>query len=200
MEKRRPFRFPDPPRSGRIVLRTEGLTQECAPQCPPRAHIRPPRAPPHTATHPSCLSSSFSPARYDGKMLLSNLDLLVERGERVAMVGPNGAGKSTFLRLLLGKEKPTAGRAELGDHQVIANYFEQNQAEALDLKKTVQATLDQAAAGTDMTIADIKSLLGRMGFKGDAVHKKARAGRMTRGAASPRVLTRSRAFTGRSRV
>jgi ATPase subunit of ABC transporter with duplicated ATPase domains len=59
----------------------------------------------------------------------------------------------------------------MGDHMVVANYFAQNQAEALDLGRTVLGTLE-AAAGEEMNAADVKSLLGKMGFKGDAQHKK----------------------------
>lgn len=49
------------------------------------------------------------------------------------------AGKSTLLRMVMGREKPNAGRVELGEHSIHPNYFEQNQAEALDLNKTGQA-------------------------------------------------------------
>lgn len=136
VEKRRPFRFPTPPRSGRVVVRVEGLVHG-----------------------------------YGSKRLINDADLLVERGERIALVGPNGCGKSTFLRLLIGAEAPTAGEAVMGDHMVVANYFAQNQAEALDLTRTVIGTLEHAA-GESMNAADIKSLLGKMGFKGDAQHKK----------------------------
>ncbi len=59
----------------------------------------------------------------------------------------------------------------MGDHMVVANYFAQNQAEALDLGRTVLGTLEHAA-GDVMNAPDIKSLLGKMGFKGDAQHKK----------------------------
>ncbi len=59
----------------------------------------------------------------------------------MAILGPNGAGKSTLLRLILGLERPVHGTVELGSHHVRPNYFEQNQAEALDLKLTVLDTL-----------------------------------------------------------
>ena len=76
-----------------------------------------------------------------------------------------------FLRLLMGTEKPLRGEASMGDHMVVANYFAQNQAEALDPNRTVLSTLEEAA-GTVMTAPDIKSLLGKMGFKGEAHDKK----------------------------
>ena len=76
-----------------------------------------------------------------------------------------------FLRLLMGTEKPLRGEASMGDHMVVANYFAQNQAEALDPTRTVLGTLEEAA-GTEMAAPDIKSLLGKMGFKGEAHDKK----------------------------
>ena len=59
----------------------------------------------------------------------------------------------------------------MGDHMVVANYFAQNQAEALEPGRTVLGTLEEAA-GEDMAAPDIKSLLGKMGFKGEAHDKK----------------------------
>lgn len=74
---------------------------------------------------------------------MQNADLEIERGERVAIIGPNGAGKSTLLRLIMGREEPQEGAVELGQHGIVPNYFEQNQAEALDLNLTVIDTLIQ---------------------------------------------------------
>jgi len=107
---------------------------------------------------------------YNGSMLFDNANLEVEKGERIAIQGPNGAGKSTLLRILLGREEPLQGRADMGPHNVFPNYFEQNQAEALDLSLTVLETLERAAP--DAQMREIKSLLGRFMFKGDAMHKK----------------------------
>ena len=59
----------------------------------------------------------------------------------------------------------------MGDHMVVANYFAQNQAEALEPGRTVLGTLEEAA-GEDMAAPDIKSLLGKMGFKGETHDKK----------------------------
>jgi ATP-binding cassette subfamily F protein 3 len=94
----------------------------------------------------------------------------VERGDRIAFVGPNGAGKSTLLRLVMGLETPREGRAERGPHNVIPGYFEQNQAEALNLAKTVIDTLFEAVP--DWTQTQIRALLGSLGFSGDAVYKQ----------------------------
>ena len=107
---------------------------------------------------------------YGDKILFLEANLEVERGDRIAFVGPNGAGKSTLLRLVMGTESPDAGRAALGDHNVIAGYFEQNQAEALDLSKTVIDTLFEAVP--DWTQTQVRSLLGSFCFSNDAVFKE----------------------------
>ncbi|MEN9224382.1 MAG: ABC-F family ATP-binding cassette domain-containing protein, partial [Thermostichus sp. DRC_bins_24] len=78
---------------------------------------------------------------YGDKILFLGAELLIERGDRIAFLGPNGAGKSTLLRLITGLEPPTEGSVKLGAHNVIPSYFEQNQAEALDLSKTVMDTI-----------------------------------------------------------
>jgi ATP-binding cassette subfamily F protein 3 len=107
---------------------------------------------------------------YGDKILFLEANLEVERGDRIAFVGPNGAGKSTLLRLVMGTETPDAGRASLGEHNVIAGYFEQNQAEALDLSKTVIDTLFEAVP--DWTQTQVRSLLGSFCFSNDAVFKE----------------------------
>ncbi|MCP9792050.1 ABC-F family ATP-binding cassette domain-containing protein [Vulcanococcus limneticus Candia 3F8] len=107
---------------------------------------------------------------YGDKILFLEANLEVERGDRIAFVGPNGAGKSTLLRLVMGTEIPDEGRAALGEHNVIAGYFEQNQAEALDLSKTVIDTLFEAVP--DWTQTQVRSLLGSFCFSNDAVFKE----------------------------
>jgi ATPase subunit of ABC transporter with duplicated ATPase domains len=66
----------------------------------------------------------------------------------------------------------------MGQHNIVPNYFEQNQAEALDLNTTVLDTLVQAAP--DAKINDLKQLLGRMLFSGNAMEKKVRSCRHTK--------------------
>ncbi|KAF0894978.1 hypothetical protein E2562_004967 [Oryza meyeriana var. granulata] len=104
------------------------------------------------------------------KKLFNNANLIVERGEKIAIIGPNGCGKSTLLKLILGMEKPQGGEVLLGEHNVLPNYFEQNQAEALDLEKTVLDTVAEAAE--DWKIDDIKGLLGRCNFRDDMLDRK----------------------------
>jgi ATP-binding cassette subfamily F protein 3 len=107
---------------------------------------------------------------YDDKILFLGANLEIERGDRVAFLGPNGAGKSTLLRLIVGLEPPTEGSLEIGKHNVIPSYFEQNQAEALDLSKTVLDTIHDEVP--DWKDVEVRSLLGRFLFSGETVLKK----------------------------
>ncbi|NES86090.1 MAG: ABC-F family ATP-binding cassette domain-containing protein [Moorea sp. SIO2B7] len=107
---------------------------------------------------------------YDDKILFLGADLLIERGDRIAFIGPNGCGKSTLLRMIMGMEKPTEGIVGLGKHNVIPGYFEQNQAEALELSKTVMETIHDEVP--DWKNQEVRTLLGRFLFTGDTVYKK----------------------------
>ena len=130
------FRFPEPPRSGRLVAEIRELSHS-----------------------------------YGDQILFLGAELEIERGDRIAFVGPNGAGKSTLLRLIMGSETPDEGVAQLGEHNVIAGYFEQNQAEALDLSKTVIDTIFEAVP--DWTQTQVRSLLGSFCFSNESVFKEA---------------------------
>ncbi|MGB3296433.1 MAG: ABC-F family ATP-binding cassette domain-containing protein [Phormidesmis sp.] len=107
---------------------------------------------------------------YGDKILFLGASLEIERGDRIAFVGPNGAGKSTLLRLIIGSESPGDGTVELGAHNVLPGYFEQNQAEALDLSKRVMDTIHDEVP--DWTNEEVRTLLGRFLFSGDAAFKK----------------------------
>lgn len=104
--------------------------------------------------------------------LFDDANLFVEKNDRIAVLGPNGAGKSTLLRIMMGKEECNEGSAEIIGQNVIANYFEQNQADALDLDKTVAETVQ--AASSNQSYNELRALLGQFLFKGDAVDKKVR--------------------------
>ncbi len=130
------FRFPDAPRSGRLVAEIRDLSHS-----------------------------------YGEQILFLGAELEVERGDRIAFVGPNGAGKSTLLRLVMGMEQPDGGQASLGEHNVEAGYFEQNQAEALDLSKTVIDTIFEVVP--DWTQTQVRSLLGTFCFSNESVFKEA---------------------------
>jgi ATP-binding cassette subfamily F protein 3 len=102
--------------------------------------------------------------------VFKKLNLLVERGERIALVGPNGAGKSTLLKLIAGFEQPTAGQLKLGDNAVVG-YYAQDQSQTLDESRTVvEEALATAPAG--WSIERIRSLLGRFLFSQDDVEKR----------------------------
>jgi ATP-binding cassette, subfamily F, member 3 len=107
---------------------------------------------------------------YGDKILFLGSDLLIERGDRIAFLGPNGSGKSTLLKMIMGTETPTEGEISLGQHQVLPSYFEQNQAEALDLDKTVMFTIHDEVP--EWTNEEVRTLLGRFLFSGDSVYKK----------------------------
>ncbi|MFB2644864.1 ABC-F family ATP-binding cassette domain-containing protein [Raphidiopsis sp. BLCC-F218] len=107
---------------------------------------------------------------YGDKILFLGANLLIERGDRIAFLGPNGAGKSTLLKIITGMEIPTEGTVKLGDHNVIPGYFEQNQAEALDLNKTVMETIHDEVP--DWKNEEVRTLLGRFLFAGDTVFKQ----------------------------
>ncbi len=106
---------------------------------------------------------------YEDNILFLGANLLIERGDRIAILGPNGAGKSTLLRLMTGLEAPTEGQVKLGDHNVLPSYFEQNQAEALDLNKTVMATIHDEVP--NWKNEEVRTLLGRFLFSEDTVFK-----------------------------
>ncbi|GBF81070.1 ABC-F family ATP-binding cassette domain-containing protein [Aphanothece sacrum] len=110
---------------------------------------------------------------YDENILFLEASLLIERGDRIAFLGPNGCGKSTLLRLIMNLETPTDGLITLGKHNVIPGYFEQNQAEALDLTKTVIDTIhDEVPQWKNV---EVRSLLGQFLFTGDSAFKKVEA-------------------------
>jgi len=106
--------------------------------------------------------------RYDERTVFEGADLIIERGDRLALVGPNGAGKSTLSRLLAGTEPPDSGERKLG-HNVQVGYFSQERYD-LDSDKTVLENMTEAARSE--IVPQLRNILGAFLFHGDAVDKK----------------------------
>jgi len=110
---------------------------------------------------------------YNNNILFLGADLTIERGDRIAILGANGAGKSTLLRMAMGMEEFDEGTIELGKHNVLPGYFEQNQAEALDLDKTVMDTIHDEVP--EWKNEQVRTLLGQFLFSGDTAFKNVAA-------------------------
>ena len=99
--------------------------------------------------------------------LLEDLDLIVERGERVALLGPNGTGKSTIMRLATGELRPQGGTLRLGNN--VSPAYQDQQLARLDDRKTV---LQEAMGATGLDAPEARDLLGAFLFSGGDVFKK----------------------------
>ncbi|WP_423127566.1 ABC-F family ATP-binding cassette domain-containing protein [Gaoshiqia sp. Z1-71] len=105
---------------------------------------------------------------YGDLLVLNDIHLTVERGEKVAFVGKNGEGKTTLARVILNELEYT-GEMKIG-HNVKIGYFAQNQAHLLNENLTVLETIDQIAVGDVRT--KIRDILGAFMFSGEDVDKK----------------------------
>ena len=105
---------------------------------------------------------------FDDKRIFSNVNLTVERGDKVAFVGRNGEGKSTLVKCIM-QQLEHEGTLTLG-HNVQIGYFAQNQASLLDGELTVFQTIDDVAKGEVRN--KIRDLLGAFMFGGEASTKK----------------------------
>jgi ATP-binding cassette subfamily F protein 3 len=128
-------------------------------------------------TFPTCAKSgrtvlelSHVRKSYGPLAVFKDVNLHIERGDRIALVGPNGTGKSTLMRMLSQSESPDGGTLTVG-HQVITEYFAQDEAVRLNPALTVYQTLE-AGSPNDMVPA-IRNILGGFLFSGDDIHKKA---------------------------
>jgi ATP-binding cassette subfamily F protein 3 len=107
---------------------------------------------------------------YGTTIVFKRTSLLVERGDRIALVAPNGAGKSTLMRMLAGAEAPDSGTRREG-HQVVMQYFAQDEASRLEPARTVYETME--ADSPVMMVPVIRNILGGFLFSGDDIYKKA---------------------------
>ena len=106
---------------------------------------------------------------FEEKILLFDANLKVSAGEKIAILGPNGSGKSTLLKLIMKKIEPEIGEINLGKHNVITSYYEQNQAEALSVDKQVIDLIFSKAP--EWSQQKVRTYLGGFGFYNDAVFK-----------------------------
>ena len=106
---------------------------------------------------------------YPGKVVFSNADIEIRRGEKVALVGRNGEGKTTLMRVMTGELSPISGEAKVG-YNVNIGYFAQNQEDILDKNLTVMETLENVASGDIRT--KLRDILAAFLFKGDDIDKK----------------------------
>ncbi len=109
--------------------------------------------------------------RYGLLTVLDQVDVLVEQGERVALVGPNGAGKSTLMRLLSGVEQPVSGVRKEG-HNLALAYFAQDQAAELNPTRDVYSEL--SADAPVAMVPKLRNILGSFLFSGDDIEKPVR--------------------------
>lgn len=103
------------------------------------------------------------------KHVFSGANIVVERGEKVALVGRNGEGKSTLAKILMGEHPKTRGEYALG-HNVKIGYFAQNEADVMDGNITVYDTLEHVAVGDIRT--RLRDILGAFLFRGEEADKK----------------------------
>ena len=108
---------------------------------------------------------------YGTTRVFDRINLHLERGDRIALIGPNGAGKSTMMRLLSGVEAPDSGARTEG-HQVVMQYFAQDEATRLDPTRNVYQTL--AGDAPIHMVPHIRNILGGFLFSGDDIEKPVR--------------------------
>ncbi len=105
---------------------------------------------------------------YGDQRVFSDVNFIVERGERIALVGVNGAGKSTLIKILAGAEPVTSGLFTLG-HNVNPDYFAQDQYKELD--PDAQMIDDLAGVAPRASNTELRSILGCFLFSEDDVFK-----------------------------
>lgn len=126
------------------------------------------RFPPPAHSGKIVLTAEHAGKAYGDKRIFSDANFIITKGEKVGLVGRNGEGKSTMMKMIA-KRIEFEGKIILG-HSVLMGYFEQDQEEKLDPKKTVFETIDELAVGD--VRKQVRGLLGSFLFRGDDIDKK----------------------------
>ena len=106
---------------------------------------------------------------FEDKILFLDINLKISSGEKIAILGPNGCGKSTLLKIIMKKISPEIGEINLGKHNIITSYYEQNQAEALSLdERVIDLICDKSP---EWSQKKVRTFLGGFGFQNETVFK-----------------------------
>jgi len=106
---------------------------------------------------------------FEDKILFLDVNLKISSGEKIAILGPNGCGKSTLLKIIMKKISPEIGEINLGKHNIITSYYEQNQAEALSLEERVIDLIYKKSP--QWSQKKVRTFLGGFGFQNETVFK-----------------------------
>ena len=106
---------------------------------------------------------------FEDKILFLDINLKISSGEKIAILGPNGCGKSTLLKIIMKKLSPEIGEINLGKHNIITSYYEQNQAEALSLEERVIDLICNKSP--EWSQKKVRTFLGGFGFQNETVFK-----------------------------
>ena len=147
------------------IKELEKIVRIEVPEQEPVIHFKFPQPPPSGRT---VVEAENLRKDYGTKCVFAGARFNLSRGDRVALIGVNGAGKSTLIKLLTGDAAPTAGSVKLG-HNVVAEYFAQDQYKVLDPEARMLDDISRSAAR--IPEAALRSLLGCFLFSGDDVFK-----------------------------
>ncbi len=106
---------------------------------------------------------------FEDKILFLDINLKISSGDKIAILGPNGCGKSTLLKIIMKKLSPEIGEINLGKHNIITSYYEQNQAEALSLEERVIDLICNKSP--EWSQKKVRTFLGGFGFQNETVFK-----------------------------
>lgn len=111
---------------------------------------------------------------YDGtRQVLKDVNLALQKGEKLGIIGYNGMGKSTLLKIIAGRFPPSEGECRLG-HKVVTGYQAQEFAELLPAEQSAFDVVKTAAQGNDVSSQRVREILGAFGFSGEAAEKQCR--------------------------